>query len=133
MKENSEREWLFAPRIERPKACKEGLQSCGRGSVFPRSLHQGAWRPLVGALLILLLSSSFHPLEGRSKKDKFHGTVVAAGPKAITVKSRDNIYKVRTFNYSAELEKKIPRKNLLPGTNVTVHYIRGTDQAVKVD
>ncbi len=86
-----------------------------------------------GILLISCLFFTYPPLAAKSKKDKFHGTVVAAGPKAITVKNRDNIYQVRTFNYSADLEKKVLRKKPQPGSTVTVHYIRGTDQAVKID
>jgi hypothetical protein len=68
----------------------------------------------------------------KSNTDKFRGTVVAAGPKAITVKSRQNPYQVRTFNYSPELEKKILHKKPTLGGPVTVHYVRGTDLAVKL-
>ena len=86
------------------------------------------------ALVLVLLIASFSSVaEAKGKTDKFHGTLVAAGPKAITVKSRDNIYSVRTFNYSPQLEKKIPHKHLSPGKKVTVHYLRGTDQATQVD
>jgi hypothetical protein len=70
---------------------------------------------------------------GNQKKDKFRGTVVHAGPKAITVKSQENIYVVRTFNYTPELEKKIHSKPPVSGKKVTVHYFRGTDLATKVD
>jgi len=59
--------------------------------------------------------------------------VVVVGPKAITVKSRDNIYMVRTFHYSAELEQKMLRKKPETGKKVTVHYVRGSDLALKVD
>jgi hypothetical protein len=69
----------------------------------------------------------------KGKIDIFRGTLVAAGPKAITVKSLENIYHLRTFNYSLELEKKMPKKKLVPGQKITVHYVRGTSWAVKVD
>ena len=55
------------------------------------------------------------------------------GPKAITVKSVSNIYLVRTFHYSPELEQKILRKKPETGKKVTVHYVRGSDLALKVD
>jgi len=55
------------------------------------------------------------------------------GPKAITVKSRQNIYLVRTFHYSAQLEPKMLRRKLQAGRKVTVHYVRGSDLALKVD
>jgi hypothetical protein len=72
-------------------------------------------------------------LQAKPKTDKFEGTVVVVGPKAITVKSRDNIYMVRTFHYSAELEQKMLRKKPATGKNVTVHYVRGSDLALKVN
>ena len=67
------------------------------------------------------------------KKDKFRGTVVFAGPKAITVKSEQNIYLVRTFNYTPQLERKIQSKKPAQGKKVTVYYLRGTDVALKVN
>jgi hypothetical protein len=72
-------------------------------------------------------------LQAKPKTDKFEGTVVVVGPKAITVKSRYNTYMVRTFHYSAELEQKILRKRPEAGKKVTVHYVRGSDLALKVD
>ena len=72
-------------------------------------------------------------LQSKPKTDKFEGTVVVAGPKAITVKSQYNIYMVRTFHYSAELEQKLLRKKPEAGKKVTVHYVRGSDLALKVD
>ena len=86
-------------------------------------------------LAIYLLLGGVAPgfLHAKPKTDKFHGTVVAAGPKAITVKSRDNIYKVRTFSYSAQLEQKMLSSRPQAGQNVTVRYVRGTDLATKVD
>jgi len=85
--------------------------------------------------VIWLLLSGLGPgvFASKSKTDKFEGTVVVVGPKAITVKSRHNIYLVRTFHYSAELERKMLRKKLDVGKRVTVHYVRGTDLALKVD
>ena len=72
-------------------------------------------------------------LQAKPKTDKFEGTVVVVGPKAITVKSRNNIYLVRTFHYSPQLEQKILRKKPETGKKVTVHYVRGSDLALKVD
>ncbi len=66
------------------------------------------------------------------KTDKFKGYVVTAGPKAITVKNKNNIYQVRTFNYSPKVEQQLMKKKVQPGTLVTVHYTRGTDTAVKL-
>jgi hypothetical protein len=72
-------------------------------------------------------------LQAKPKTDKFDGTVVVVGPKAITVKSISNIYVVRTFHYSPELEQKIQRKKPETGKKVTVQYVRGTDLALEVD
>jgi len=72
-------------------------------------------------------------LQAKPKTDKFEGTVVVVGPKAITVKSRHNIYLVRTFHYSEKLEQKILRHKPPVGKKVTVHYVRGSDLALKVD
>jgi hypothetical protein len=85
--------------------------------------------------LIFLTSTApqFNLAKGDQKKDKFRGTVVHAGPKAVTVKSLDNTYLVRTFNYTPQLEKKINAKPPAAGKKVTVHYFRGTDLATKVD
>jgi hypothetical protein len=69
---------------------------------------------------------------GKSKYDKFQGTVVNAGPKAVTVKSQANIYQVRTFNYAPDLEKKIQDKRPPAGKKVTVRFLRGTDMAVSI-
>jgi hypothetical protein len=67
------------------------------------------------------------------KKDKFRGNVVSVGPRAISIKSKQNMYIVRTFNYTPQLEKKIQKKKPAPGTLITVHYLRGTDLALQVD
>ena len=90
---------------------------------------------LLGCLVFLGLfyPSSFLFAKQKLKTQKFSGSVVTVGPSAITVKSRENIYKIRTFNYSPELAKKFQKKKPLPGENVTVHYVRGTDLALKVD
>jgi len=66
------------------------------------------------------------------KHDKFHGLVVKTGPKAISVKSEDNIYLIRTFNYTPELEEKLKKKSPQPGKKVTVTYVRGSDLATKI-
>jgi hypothetical protein len=85
-------------------------------------------------LLVFLFSLTSAPqAKTKAKTDEFHGTVVAVGPKAITVKDISHIYHVRTFNYSPKLEKEILRKKPAPGKKVTVRYVRGTDVAVKVD
>ena len=72
-------------------------------------------------------------LQAKPKTDKFKGTVVVVGLKAITVKNRDNIYLVRTFKYSPELEQKMLRRKPEAGKMVTVHHVRGSDLALKVD
>jgi len=83
--------------------------------------------------LFIVMAPALIPSKENQKKDKFRGIVVHAGPKAISVKSQDNIYVVRTFNYTPELEKKINAKPPAAGKKVTVHYFRGTDIATKVD
>ena len=94
-------------------------------------------RPHVASLVfvvgLLLGGFGLGVLQAKPKTDKFEGTVVVVGPKAITVKSRHNIYMVRTFHYSARLEQKILRKKPEAGKKVTVHYVRGSDLALKVD
>jgi len=88
---------------------------------------------LVLALLLLVPLSRAQSAKEKPKHDKFHGSVVNAGPKSITVKSEDNIYLVRTFDYSPQVEEKIKKKKPVPGRKVTIHYLRGTDVATKVD
>ncbi|MEW5975801.1 MAG: hypothetical protein AB1898_08340 [Acidobacteriota bacterium] len=86
-------------------------------------------------LLVLLLAASPIPTlsKDRPKKEKFRGFVVAAGPKAISVKSEKNIYQVRMFHYTADLERRIRAKPPVRGEMVTVHYYQGTDLAFKVN
>jgi len=101
-----------------------GLQPC----------HSCRSACLVFAALFLLGGFGSGVLQAaKPKTDKFEGMVVVVGPKAITVKSRNSIYMVRTFHYSAELEQKMLRKKLETGKKVTVHYVRGSDLALKVD
>jgi len=88
---------------------------------------------LVFATWLLLSGLGLGVLQAKPKTDKFEGTVVVVGPKAITVKSRHNIYLVRTFHYSAQLEQKMLRNKPEAGKKVTVHYVRGSDLALKVD
>ena len=88
---------------------------------------------LVFATWLLLGGLGPGVLQAKPKTDKFEGTVVVVGPKAITVKSRHNIYLVRTFHYSAQLEQKMLRHKPEAGKKVTVHYVRGSDLALKVD
>src|SRR2546429_9611959 len=85
------------------------------------------------AILLALIPCNSIAAKPSQKKDKFRGTVVFAGPKAITVKSEQNTYLVRTFNYTPQLERKIQSKKPSLGVKVTVHYLRGTDIAVKVN
>jgi hypothetical protein len=59
-------------------------------------------------------------LQAKPKTDKFEGAVVVVGPTAITVKSRHNIYLVRTFRYSAQLQEKMLRSKPEAGKKVTV-------------
>ena len=89
-------------------------------------------RILVGILAVLaFLCPPIFPKE-KIKQDKFHGFVVKAGPKAITVKSEENIYLIRTFNYTSQLEEKLKKKSPQPGKKVTVTYVRGSDLATNV-
>ncbi len=96
-------------------------------------LKRCCWTTFTLCILLLpICAPSSHGKE-KLKQDKFRGTVVNAGPKAITVKSKENAYLVRTFNYSPPLEKKLQAGKPAPGKEVTVHYLRGTDLATKVD
>ena len=111
----------------------------GKGSAAQRlpivSGCRGLFRSLAWVLIFasLVTNSTAVLARSKTKTDKFEGYVVVAGPKAITVKNKKNIYHVRTFNYSPKLEEKLRKKNLEPGKTVTVHYTRGTDVAVKLD
>ena len=87
-------------------------------------------------IVLLMTFSQLGPpsfAKNKPKEDKFTGIVVNAGPKAITVKSKDNIYLLRTFNYTPPVEAKVKKKPLPPGKKVTVHYFRGSDSATKID
>ncbi|PYV41614.1 MAG: hypothetical protein DMG06_16550 [Acidobacteria bacterium] len=88
---------------------------------------------ILWAVLLALISSSTVSAKHSLKTDRFRGSVVVIGPKAITVKSEQNTYLVRTFNYTPQLERKIQSKKPSLGVKVTVHYLRGTDIAVKVN
>jgi hypothetical protein len=125
---------------ENSRAC--AINRAGRGWPSTRAKLLGGLQPchrcrsacLVFAALFLLGGLGSGVLQAaKPKTDKFEGMVVVVGPKAITVKSRDNIYMVRTFHYSAELEQKMLRKKPETGKKVTVHYVRGSDLALKVD
>jgi hypothetical protein len=100
-------------------------------ALHPSAMFRCVCLVLVVWLLLVGLGSGV--LQAKPKTDKFEGTVVVVGPKAITVKSLYNIYMVRTFTYSAELEQKMLRKKPETGKKVTVHYVRGSDLALKVD
>jgi hypothetical protein len=120
----------------RARAVNRVFSRCrANASTFLASQRSETLRSVCLIFSIWLLLGDLGPgfLQAKPKTDKFEGTVVVVGPKAITVKSRDNIYMVRTFNYSAELEQKILRKKPETGKKVTVHYVRGSDLALKVD
>jgi hypothetical protein len=85
------------------------------------------------ASCFLLAGLELGVLEAKPRTDKFEGTAIVVGPKAITVKSRQNIYLVRTFHYSTQLEQKMLRRKPQTGQKVTVQYVRGSDLALKVD
>jgi hypothetical protein len=100
-------------------------------------IHNGL-RPLSARLLVAfcaltMLSAVPARISAGTKHDKFKGTIVFAGPKAITVKNDKNIYLVRTFNYTPALEKKVNAKRPPQGKKVIVHYLRGTDIATSLD
>jgi hypothetical protein len=87
---------------------------------------------VIGILAALLLLGAPVLSKEKLKHDKFHGVVVKAGPKAISVKSEDNIYLIRTFNYTPQLEEQFKKKSPQPGKKVTVTFVRGSDLATKV-
>ena len=89
-------------------------------------------RILVSILALLLFLCLPILPKDKIKQDKFHGIVVKTGPKAITVKSEENIYLIRTFNYTSQLEEKLKKKSPQPGKKVTVTYVRGSDLATNV-
>ncbi len=110
---------------------REGTKSISHLSRVPIRDFTLLWGCLV--FFGLLYPSSALFAKQKIKTQKFSGSVVTVGPSAITVKSRQNIYAIRTFNYSPEVAKKFQKKKPSPGKNVTVHYVRGTDLALKVD
>jgi len=87
---------------------------------------------LIGILALFLFLCPVAVSKEKVKQDKFHGFVVKAGPKAISVKSENNIYLIRTFNYTPQLEEKLTKKSPQPGKKVTVTYVRGSDLATKI-
>jgi hypothetical protein len=97
--------------------------------------HRGLGICKVGVLLIVMFSLFVSPSFGKDKlkQDKFAGIVVNTGPTAITIKSKDNIYLLRTFSYTPQVEAKVKKKPPQPGKKVTVHYFRGSDVATKID
>jgi hypothetical protein len=84
---------------------------------------------LISLLLICLTLSS---LQAGPKHATFRGKVVFAGPEAISVQNEKDIYLVRSFRYTAKLEKKIRENRPPQGKRVDVHYYQGTDIAFKV-
>jgi hypothetical protein len=86
--------------------------------------------PLSLCLVVFLLAATSS--WAGAKKGKFKGTVVWAGPKAISVQSSQNIYLVREFQYTQKLEEKINLKRPPKGAVVTVHYYVENNTAFKV-
>ena len=78
----------------------------GEGSATQRPLIVSICRLLCRYLAWLLVAANLVSnstgilAKSKTKTDKFEGYVVVVGPKAITVKNKNNIYHVRTFNYS---------------------------------
>lgn len=107
-----------APNTISASSSKSAVSSCGRIAVC--------------ILAALLLANPPVFSKEKTRQDKFHGIVVKTGPKAITVKSEDNIYLIRTFNYTPQVEEKLKKKPPQPGKKVTVTYVRGSDLATKV-
>jgi hypothetical protein len=106
--------------------------------MMPTSLQRSIFihwfaRLLPVLLIVLMLGASATDVWAGQKTDKFRGTVVNAGPTAISVKSETNIYQIRSFDYTPALKKKIDAKRPAQGKKVTVHYYRGTNIAVSVD
>lgn len=99
-----------------------------------RSLFVRRFARLAPVLLIILILFASATVGWAGQKiDKFRGTVVNAGPTAISVKSETNNYQIRSFEYTPKLKEKINAKPPARGKKVTVHYYRGTNIAVKVD
>jgi hypothetical protein len=66
------------------------------------------------------------------KLDTFHGEVVNFTSKAITVRDPKNVYNVRTFDYSPQLEQKLQNRLMEKGAKVTVKYQTRSNVAVVV-
>ncbi len=119
-----------------PLALQRSLPNVKGAGYKAPLLFQHLNRSLISSLLVVLFLWTIFPVSldagSKPKTDKFTGYVVAAGPKSITVKSKQNIYQVRTFNYSPAVEQQVTKKKLQPGAKITVHYTRGTDVAVKL-
>lgn len=69
----------------------------------------------------------------KQKHDSFRGDVMNFTNAAITVRDRNNMALLRTFNYTPELARKVENRRLEPGQRVTVRYIRGTNTAVALN
>jgi hypothetical protein len=114
-------------------------KSAVKGSARHRQASACVCRVLSRNLFWLLIAANLASpstvvlAKSRTKTDKFEGYIVHVGSKAITVKNKNNIYQVRTFSYSPKLEEKIRKRNLAAGKMVTVHYMHGTDVALKLD
>ena len=68
----------------------------------------------------------------KQKTNSFRGEVLNFTPVAITVRDRGNFAKVRTFSYTPELTRKLENRRMENGDPVTVHYLRGSDTAVRL-
>ncbi len=64
--------------------------------------------------------------------EKFRGEVLNFTPVAITVRNPKNTTLVRTFQFSPKLEGKLANHYMENGDRVTVHFLKGSDTAVKL-
>lgn len=68
----------------------------------------------------------------KPKLDSFRGEVLNFTPVAITVRDRQNMARVRTFNFDPGLARKVENRRMENGDRVTVRFVRGTDTAVQL-
>ena len=68
----------------------------------------------------------------KPKIDKFRGESMNFTPVAITVRDPKNTTSVRTFHFTSDLERKMEGRFVENGDKVTVHFVKGSDTAVKI-
>jgi hypothetical protein len=103
------------------------------------------WALVAGVSLCLVPAASAQVTDTQSikveapkpKTEKFKGEVLLVTRVAITVRDRENKNHVRTFNYDEKLAEKINKqfnenKTYQYGDRVTIKYIVGTDEALKI-